>query len=570
MKNAVICFAQTFSEGVLKTPYTKKNAAIITANLKKNWYFPISAMACFCLSAALNIGYILGLFFAFGFAVFVAAQVPSLWAVAQRHSARLRMFSLISAVGICLSIQTSFYTDLMQSAKTQALKTLLPATGIDIPALVTAAAAVVALFFVYFCLLIFWSRFVELFTEAGIFHELSTAEWIIYTLLFVGSLLYMIVCFTKTEAFYGNDYVHDIIYTGDSRMLVKWNAYMALTHQENDLRQPLFAVFSAPFTAIPYLLSRLTGAASTVHGILMNSVQIGMLFVMNLLLAMMLKLDMRKRICFMTLSCFTYTHLLFTLMMEQYIVACFWLIFCIYLIAEKKRPARLTLWATGGTLLTGMILLPFMSRECPFKNFKTWFLDMLKYGIEFVVLLLAFCRFDIIFNLFSRIGYLSKFTGTSVTFADKIYQYTRFVCNCFFAPDAGIFENAKGDISWQLHTASGIHFGGVAILLLVIISLIWNRDKISSLLAAGWAGFSLVLLLGLGWGTSENGLILYALYFGWAFLVLLFQLFEKIESTLKTRLLIPIVSAIAAIAMLAVNVPGILEMIHFATTYFPV
>ena len=302
----------------------------------------------------------------------------------------------------------------------------------------------------------------------------------------------------------------------------------------------------------------------------MNSVQIGMLFVMNLLLAMMLKLDVRKRICFMVLSCFTYTHLLFTLMMEQYIVACFWLIFCIYLIAEKKQPARLTLWATGGTLLTGMILLPFMSRECPFKNFKAWFLDMLKYGIEFVLLLLAFCRFDIIFNLFSRIGYLSKFTGTSVTFADKIYQYTRFVSNCFFAPDAGIFENAKGDISWQLNTASGIHFGGVAILLLIVISLIWNRDKISSLLAAGWAGFSLVLLLGLGWGTSENGLILYALYFGWAFLVLLFQLFEKIEATLKTRLLIPIVSAIAVIAMLAVNVPGILEMIRFATTYFPV
>ena len=100
MKNAVICFAQTFSEGVLKTPYTKKHAAIITANLKKNWYFPISAMACFCLSAALNIGYILGLVFAFGFAVFVAAQVPSLWAVTQKHSARLRIFSVISAIGI--------------------------------------------------------------------------------------------------------------------------------------------------------------------------------------------------------------------------------------------------------------------------------------------------------------------------------------------------------------------------------------------------------------------------------------------------------------------------------------
>lgn len=570
MKNAGVRFAQSFTEGLLKEPYIEKSTAMVTANLKKNWYFPISAMACFCLSAALNLGYILGLFFAFGFAVFVAAQVPSLWAATKKYTLRLRVFSLISAVGICVSIQTSFYTDLMQSTKTQALKALLPATAIDIPAVITSVAAVIAFFFVYFCLLLFWDKFVELFTQSGIFHNLTAAEWIIYAVLFAGSLLYMIVCFTRTEALYGNDYVHDIIYTSDTRMLVKWNAYMALTHQENDLRQPLFAVFSAPFTAIPYLLSRLTGASTTIHGILMNSVQVAMLFVMNLFLSAMLKLDMRKRICFMVLSCFTYTHLLFTLMMEQYIIACFWLIFCIYQIAENRQPARLALWATGGTLLTGMILLPFMSIESPFKNFKAWFLDMLKYGSEFIVLLLAFCRFDVIFNLFSRIDYLSEFTGISVTFADKIYQYTSFVSSCFFAPDAGIFENVRGDISWQLHTASGIHCMGVVILGLIIISIICNRDKISSLLAAGWVGFSLVLLLGLGWGTGENGLILYALYFGWAFFVLLFQLFEKIETTLKTRFLIPVVTAAAVVAMLIINVPAIMEMIRFASTYFPV
>ena len=141
MKNAVVCFLQMFSEGVLNESYEKKSAAAVAANLKRNWYFPVSAMAFFCLSAALNIGYILGMVFAFGFAVFVAAQVPSLWAVSKKYTASLRIFSLISAIGICMSIQSSFYTDLMQSAKTQALKAMLPSTAIDIPALVTAAAA---------------------------------------------------------------------------------------------------------------------------------------------------------------------------------------------------------------------------------------------------------------------------------------------------------------------------------------------------------------------------------------------------------------------------------------------
>ena len=89
-------------------------------------------------------------------------------------------------------------------------------------------------------------------------------------------------------------------------------------------------------------------------------------------------------------------------------------------------------------------------------------------------------------------------------------------------------------------------------------------------MAAGWVGFSVIMLLGLGWGTKENGLILYALYFGWAFLVLLFQLVEKIESKLNIKFLIPVVTMVAVIALLVINIPAILEMVNFAITYYPV
>ena len=303
--------------------------------------------------------------------------------------------------------------------------------------------------------------------------------------------------------------------------------YLALTHPENDLRQPLFAVFAAPFVGIPYLLARVMGASATVQAILMNSAQILMLFTANFMLAKMLKLNSVKRICFMLLTSCTYSQLLFTLMMEQYIVAYFWLIFSIYLIVENQQPERIALWGAGGTLLTSMILLPFMSNKSPVKDFKAWFMDMVKYGLEFVALMLVFCRFDVIFNLMSRISFLSGFTGKTVTFADKIYQYTDFICNCFVAPDAGVNTTAVDHISWQLNPATGISFIGILILVLVAISAIWNRDKKSSLLAAGWVGFSVIMLLGLGLGTKENGLILYSLYFGWAFLVLLFQLAGK-------------------------------------------
>ena len=117
---------------------------------------------------------------------------------------------------------------------------------------------------------------------------------------------------------------------------------------------------------------------------------------------------------------------------------------------------------------------------------------------------------------------------------------------------------------------TSINFIGITILLLAIVSAVLNRDKKSSLLSAGWVAFSVIMLLGLGWGTKENGLILYALYFGWAFLVLLFQLVEKIEDKLNVKFLIPIFSIGCSVLLAMVNIPSIMEMVNFAITYFPV
>ena len=404
----------------------------------------------------------------------------------------------------------------------------------------------------------------------GLINNISWKEWTIYTFLIVVSICFMTFSFFQSQAFYGTELSYDIIYTSDSPSLVKGNVYLALTHTENDLRQPLFAVFAAPFVGIPYLFGKLLGVSASVQAMLVNMVQVIMLFAANFMLAKMMKLNPVKRVCFMILTSCTYTHLLFTLMMEQYIIAYFWLILCIYLISENRRPDRITLWGAGGTLLTSMVLLPFMSDKNPIKNFREWFADMVKFGLEFVAVMLVFCRFDVIFNLTSRIAFLGGFTGKNLTLTEKLYQYISFISSCFIAPDAGVNTTAVDHISWQLSPVTSINFIGIVILVLVIVSAILNKDKKSSLLSAGWIVFSVFMLLGLGWGTKENGLILYALYFGWAFLVLLFQLVEKIEDKLNVKFLVPVFGIGCAIALAVVNIPAIMEMVNFAITYFPV
>ena len=560
------CWIMSLSVKLLQERLPVQDKTEIKANLKRNWYFPISAMAFFCLAMDNTLGYCVGLLIVFIVMVVVASQIPSVYNIVKQRSITERILCLLCAIGISLGNQAHFYEETVKLT----VKIGLPEVFNKLFLVVSYFGAICAVFFIFVCLLVLWREMKRIIFDIDMSKNVNWKEWIVYGFLLIASIVFMVASFTQSQAFYGTELSYDIIYTSDSPSLVKGNAYLALTHPENDLRQPLFAMFAAPFAGIPYLLARVIGASATVQAILVNSVQLLMLFAANFMLAKMLKLDPVKRICFMLLTSCTYTQLLFTLMMEQYIVAYFWLIFCIYLIAEKQQPERIALWGAGGTLLTSMILLPFMSTKSPIKDFKSWFMDMVKYGLEFVALMLVFCRFDVIFNLMSRISFLSGFAGKTVTFADKIHQYTEFIGNCFIAPDAGVNTTAVDHISWQLNPATGISFAGILILILAVISAIWNRDKKSSLLAAGWVGFSVIMLLGLGWGTKENGLILYALYFGWAFLVLLFQLAEKIESKLNMKFLVLVGTIVLVVALLVVNIPAIMEMVNFAITYYPV
>lgn len=537
------------------------------ASMKKNWLFLVSATAFLCLNFNKTLGYFLGMPIALLVIIIFSTQFSSIWDYVKPFHIANHVVSVVTAAGICWAVQPYCYGIWSSISKIKNLEARIP-FSIDIPFLISIFGAVAAIYFVYVLLVVFWKEIAQIFLEIGIHKDIKKSELYIYGFLLFVTFLLITIGFSKTEAFYGTEYYYDIIYTSDSPYLVKDNVYLNLMHSENDLRQPLFAIFAAPFLGMPYFIGRLLGVSASVQAMLLNYVQIIMLYIANYMLTKIMNLNMTKRISFMILMSCTYTNLLFVLMMEQYIVAYFWLVFCIYVICEGKKSNRIVLWGAGGTLLTSLLLLPFISHESPLKNVKAWFKDMFKYGMEFIFAMLFFCRFDVIYNLGTKIVSLSTATGKNLSLMDKVYQYIEFIRNCFVAPKAGISFIIEDHISWQLQPIDSISFLGVGILIVVIISAILNRKK-SSLFAIVWVGFSIVMLLGLGWGTKENGLILYALYFGWAFLLLIFQLFEWFETKLKVRWLVPLASGICSMILLIINVPAIIQMIDFATMYFP-
>ena len=257
----------------------------------------------------------------------------------------------------------------------------------------------------------------------------SQTERKMYAILAVVLIGFVCFSFLKGTAFWGKEPPTDVLFTSDTSNLVRMNAYMSIMHSENDLRQPLFAVFASPFVSIGYAVAFPFSFISPVATPLcMNIVQVLMLVAANLMLAGLLASDSRVRICFVLVFSVTYTSVLFSLMMEQYIVVYFWLIFAIYSAIKKKRADELAVTAAGGTLLTGMALLPLAHdfEEKKDIDLRQMAAEMGKCVALFIVLLLSFGRIDVIMNIFGKTKSLSKFAGGE-SFWVRIKQYLSFI-----------------------------------------------------------------------------------------------------------------------------------------------
>lgn len=512
--------------------------------------FPVSYAAFFLLDNRLNMGvlYLYSLMAGAGIAVVIANRVSPLWRFCWKDSPLWVLFCSLSAIGICLFQQKGW-------------RAIAPETGPG-----GTVLAIVAYFFVFVCISGFWRWFRQ--AIRGLFQDVTWGEWVFYGGLLLVLLGIVTAVFLRTDAFYGTNYPYDIVYTSDSHILVQNNAYLWISNDQNDLRQPLFAVFSAPFLGLSYLISTLFSAPAPVNALLMNYPQILLLFLANFLLAKILGLSGWKRAGVMLLLTFAYPTLLFSFMMEQYILAYFFLIFFLYSVLANQ-PDAVSFCGAGGTLLTSVITLPLMSGKNPRLDWNGWFQDVLNSLIRFVIFLLAFSRLDIILNAAGSLAELKRFAGEALSLFAKLCQYTAFVSGCLWAPAAQVAENAWGNISWQLAQAQTLNIAGIGILLLCVLSVALNRRDPLSCFAGFWVAFSALVLLVAGWGTQENGLILYSLYFGWAFPVLLYRLTERVGAMLSIPYLAGISSIIGSAILLAINAPAMAELIAFAMDAYP-
>lgn len=505
---------------------------------KANAFLPLSAALLFALQGNGSLHNFVSIPVAIVLCAMASTRLEPLLTLPKKYP-KLSIFCGLSAAGICWA--------------GYALRPGLPGL----------VAAVVSFPFIFFCLLLFFRELSGLLSLSG----LPRWEKLGYGIVFLVLAIFTAAAFFSSNAFYGSEACYDLIYTSDSPLLVKGNSYLLLLQYENDLRQPLYAVFAAPFLGLSFLLSKLLGASASLHALLMNLPQVVLLLLSAHLLARTLGLSPRWRLAFVVLACCTWPVLLFSVMMEQYVVAVFYLTCFVYLLCCRDRRDRLTLMGAGGTLLTSLILLPVMSRRNPVKDFRGWYEDVLSRGLEFIIFLLAFCRLDIILGAATSLIELSQFSGAKLTALDKLRQFTVFLGSCVLAPESAPAINSLGLISWQLVFPTAFSLLGICVAGLCLLGFWFTRKDRASRMAGFWLVFSFVLLFGMGWGTQENGLILYSLYFGWAILLLLFRLGQTLSARIPQ--LRPALYAVCLVGLLWQNLPAMARLLSFAIQNYP-
>jgi len=523
----------------------------------------LSAVAFFCLHIHQSSAAI-GAAVAVPFVLWFAWKMPRL-AAPREMSAPGKLFCALTAMGVSLWPTDGFAAWLRSITVFQRLQEAL---GVEMTLLSQIAAvlfAVAGLLFVYQMISLFYARFFVIVKETV--QDFSAEEGIAALAVTVVLMAAVVMIYTRTDAFASPLIKRDLIYTADSGAIVHENAYLSLNAIENDLRSPLFALFAAPLMGLPYLIGCVLPIANA-SAMALIAAQAPLLAASFFLLMKMIKgVSRPARILLPAAMAATYSALLFTVLAEQYIVALFYLSLCLYSLVENGRREQLLVLGAAGTMIPGAALAFYPERSD--KKAGAMITDALKSALWGLVLLCTFAGIGVLLNVSDFFTNVGRFTGAGVAFPSRLVQYLSFVGQIFAAPDAGGIVAADGYLKWRLVGTGGLEIPGAVLLALAVAGFVMNRKRVFAGISMGWVLVSFLLLCVLGWGTAENGLTLYTLYFGWAYAALLIYLTESLLRLMRLERYSWALYAVGAAALFIYNLPRMKELIVFAISNYP-
>ena len=385
-----------------------------------------------------------------------------------------------------------------------------------------------------------------------------------------GILFAMMIVFTYvcTQAFHGAHingtwYNFDLIYSADSGYLVRTDVFRNVGADQNDLRQPLFGLFAMPFAQTAWIISKLLFFLPAGYVTVWQILQMLMFLTAVVLLSRMMGLRGAEKALFLILFCVSYPVLIFVLTAEQYLVAMFYLMTLLYLRQEEPGKPVAFIGATG-CLLTSGIWFPLVTWN---RDIRTFIKHTAALCGVFIAVTILSGRLTTFLDMPGYIAGYAPYTGVDVALGDKLRQYVNFAGACLLAPPSGIDVTTYYHISWQMLPVTGWSVRGLVVIGLAVGGILISRRDRMTRMCALWLGFSFLLLGLVGWGTIDNGLMLYTLYFGWAFTAMIFRLVDRGLSRFRPVKLT--VLAVMILLLVIVNVYALRNVLIFAAQFYP-
>ena len=390
--------------------------------------------------------------------------------------------------------------------------------------------------------------------------------------LAIAFALFALVCaivYAKTDVFYatvyqGKQVPYDVVFTSDSAVILSGNAYFDIYHVTNDLRQPLFGLFAMPLVLPATLLSKILFFLPKAYPILINITQIGIVLVTILMIVRLMGLEARERAFAILMLTTAYPTLLFSLNLEQYVFAVFWMIVFLTLAAQRAQGTEFAYLAMTGSLLTSGVFLPFMTSG---QSLKVRIRQALLTAAMFFTVVILLNRQYVFFTGFSYFQQLlGSYGGAKIGLLEKVQQFSAMLGGLFVRPDAQ-WTTFAGHPAYLLAPVTGISWAGIAVLLLAVAGFALNRRNRFAQFSFLFVLVSIALHAVVGWGAMENGMTLYAYYYLWAYFALIFLGLERLLSPLKRWRFVAYGALCAALAV--VNIGAIIDLVRFGLTYYP-
>lgn len=391
------------------------------------------------------------------------------------------------------------------------------------------------------------------------------------------SVLVLAMCITqiygRTSAFYfpvtgeGVFEGYDVIFNSDTGSQIATGIHLNIGANQSDIRQPLYGLFAQPVGVLGAVLGRLLAPVlPDATAIVLAVAQAAALQFVLLLVCRMALPGARPwvRMALMLAMDCSYPVLLFVLNMEQYVLSLFWMLLLIYVAVEggsQRERALLYIAATGSLLTTG-VLLPLLSGA---RTVRGWLRDLWSAVGQALAMGGLFARFSLLFAGPTSLLYLlQNFSGTGLPLSQRLQQYSRFLSSCMLDPGGVVDPVFKGWPSYQPVPVEGWDLLGLG-LLVVACACFWRVRRLPlARICMGWVSYSVVILGLIGWGSTENGMVLYILYFSWAFFALLAMALDALLPRIQGW-----IWSGAAVLLAAWNLPGIWDMIRFGIEYYP-